>query len=281
MTIKKTPKAKKTMKPTTVVVPKQAVTVAPLHPPAGVPGRPSGNITLRIEAQAVYLQDMHGCTVDDVHRDARFKHISISTFRQWSNQDDWIGKRKVAYKNLEKRLTEETQARLTEYLYHEIQDLQKMRSKAKELLHGTEASPAVKAQSWEGVAKVLLLTEERIASIAKLAADGIVDDIGKMQRGTGKQLGPGAATPTVPYDSKQLTRIATAIMQEERAILRAGLQAKKDAEKPPEKKEITIDVQAIQQDGPTPGPIDLGDLPIPTLRAPLAGSTGGHSGNVP
>jgi hypothetical protein len=250
----------------------QTITVKPLDPLAPGPKVPTNHFRLRLEAQAVYLADMGGCTVDDVHKDARFKDLAIHTLKRWAHEDDWAGKRKTAYANLQKRLTEEIGSKLTDRLYLEVQGLLKMLDKAHKILED-EKTPI---RSWESVNDQILKMNKRLSEIHRMVAEGIVDDAG---RAVEKSQQTQGATPKIPYDAATLQEISKMFTTRKREEMRARLAAKNaPIQKEPDHDEATA---KGPEPGPTQGPpsIDASELPIPELAPSVVPNPGRNHGS--
>lgn len=250
------------------VVVQQKLSVLPIKPTSKVSTK--NFAVLRLEAMAVYLMDMHGCTIEDVHKDDRFKEIPLATMRSWAQVDDWAGKRKLSYVALQNRLTAETSKMLTDRLYHEVQSLMTLEKKADTLLINTEP------RSWEGVAKIKMEIHARLADIAKLVGDGVVDEMGhsvEQQKKTNT-----VPMPKIKYDAAKVREAARLYTRGERDNLRARL---KELEPPKEGVEDAAGKESVAEPkGPTPGPTpkpdsSSGPVPIPEIVSPRVG---GHSG---
>lgn len=269
-------KKKKTKKPPPTVEATVSVetvlSVAPLDPNIPTKSKHPPHYQLRLEAQAVYLQDMHGCTVDDVYKDPRFKGVvDISTIHTWAKMDKWGEKRKQVYSNVQERLTQEIQSKLTDRIYFEVQGLLEMKEQAKKLMTSTQPT------SWEGVASISLKIDKRLHEIHQLTTQGMIDDAGKEIDPAQRQVLKDTKAPT--YDRQMLREISLMFTQKKRAELRAKLEA---AEKPPEA--APEEKKEAMNEGPAKEDFDLGDVPLPEIQpSTSAGNVqapvGGHSGS--
>lgn len=174
---------------------------------------------IRTAAMAVYVMDMDGATVEDLHKDPRFKGIQLDTLRRWSTEDKWMALRKEALEKVREKLAKELTFRLSENIMREVNDLIELREIA--WGHLRTAEP----KSWEGVAKAFLDMNKRLGEIAELVKQGALDDMGR-------KTPESSATMQADYKIEDLRAAAKMLTGKRRAALRARAAREK-------KKEVT------------------------------------------
>ena len=168
---------------------------------------------LRVEAMAVYVMDLEGATITELHQDPRFKDLDLKTLRTWCAEDNWVSLRAEALEKTKDKLKKELTYRLSENVYREVRDIMDLRKRTRDLLF----SSFVPAKSFEGLGKLFLDLNKRLAEISELVKEGTVDDLGR-------KVGPVAQTgaPTViNYDPKDLRAAARYLTEKKRSAMRA------------------------------------------------------------
>ena len=200
-----------------VQLPEVAVSISPDGQPTRE--KAAANRALRIQACALYVSDMHGASIEDIHKLPQFKGVSLSALKTWAKMDDWAGHRARAYEALKERLTKETTSRLTDRLYHETKELLAMSETASSLLKEGKTMP----RSWEGVATAKLKIDERLSHIALMMAQGVVDDTGKLLPATAATPKEVAAQKPAAFDASFLQHVVESFHKKQRDELRAAL----------------------------------------------------------
>ncbi len=222
---KKTTSKKKVARKRTTIKQKMPKGIAPLdnaiertppgkggtHPPA-----------LRLEAMAVYVMDLEGCTVRDLHKDPRFHHIQYSTLRSWCVEDGWDKLRQESVQKLRTKLSKELSFRLSENLLREIKDLMDMRDLVWKTIRDSNGELQVAPRSLEGMLKELREVNKRINEIAELSRQGILDDTGKRI----PETSDGAKHHMDPAHVQELRTMAKMFTAKKRVELRAHMKPK-------------------------------------------------------
>jgi hypothetical protein len=169
---------------------------------------------LRLEAMATYISDVEGCSIAEVHKHPKFKHISWKTFQSWAQEDEWADKRKRQLQKVKNKIAREIGRKLTDNLYREVCDLYELKDMTASMLKGGE----VKARSFEGVAKVMMDINRRLSELAQMVNDKVIDEAGNLVEA--KERPNQAAIPTSTVDPKEAREIANLLLERRRAEIR-------------------------------------------------------------
>lgn len=181
-------------------------------------GRGKTHDRLRIEAMAVYVMDMDGASVKDLHKDPRFKTVHLDTLHVWCNEDHWVDLRKEALAKVRAKLSKELAFRLSENMMREVKDLIDLR----EVAWVEIKNPLVETKSREGMMKVFLDMNKRLAEIAELVKQGALDDMGRKI--------PAASETKIEYKVEDLREAAKMLTAKNRSALRARAAMQKQLE---------------------------------------------------
>jgi hypothetical protein len=122
---------------------------------------------VRQKAGLVYTTDPDGLTVLQLRELEEFKDVPVQTLQKWSQLDNWTSRRKEVFEKWRIAAEDRLGGELARTRIEELRELQDI----KRLALGKLKSAATEAKSWEGVAKVLVLINERIEYLAKTASD--------------------------------------------------------------------------------------------------------------
>jgi len=140
-------------------------------PPLQRNGAPSSYDSKRLEAMYVYVTDLDGCTLPELHQDPRFSDISYNTLKHWHHFDGWGKLRSQALSRIRARIQKQLEISMTETLRQELGLLDAMISESQ--LQLSRTAP----KSWEGVAKLMLSALERKdAIVQRIAAEQLPPD---------------------------------------------------------------------------------------------------------
>lgn len=167
--------------------------------------------TMRLEAMCIYVTDVRGMTIPELARDPRFKgKVHVDTLQKWSEQDGWKDKRREALVRVKALLEVQLVDRLRDNIVWELRDLTGLRDQARH--HSAHTPP----DTWEGVAKVWLSINKRIAEIAEMMRDGVVDESGRSVSDAGQKT-----VVVHDFDPAQLREAAAVILQKQRSARHA------------------------------------------------------------
>lgn len=170
---------------------------------------------VRLEAMSIFITDTSGCTFQELAKDPRIaKHnVSSATLRKWSSEDGWMDKRKEALDNFKQSLGIELQKTLTESLYREVKTLLEFHRQG--VHHSVHTPP----EKWEGVVKVTMEVQKRMAEIAEMMKSGILDGVGKPVQETGTST----RRMTHDFNPTDLREAAKSLTNKQRSAMRARI----------------------------------------------------------
>lgn len=191
---------------------------AELDPSVERTGTRAGTSTtqaLRLLAMSIYVTDVQGLTIRDLHKDPRLNHLSVTTLQNWSVADGWNAIRTRAVQSIRDHLVEQMQANLAQNLAREVQDLFNLR---KMTIHHLNHTPPDK---FETVGKLLLDTNKRLADIAELFQEGVIDSVGRPV--PADQRAQGGRAMAHGFNPAELRQAARSVTGKQRAAMRARL----------------------------------------------------------
>jgi len=181
----------------------------------------------RFEAGLLYVTSMHNVDIPALRRDPRFSDVSPVTLSRWRRADRWDDRRKAMFLDIGEELERRIKSSITDTRFMEVQSTTSLRNTAIDQLMETDVdgNRRLKARSWEGVARVLLNANKRLAEIYDDVRGDIVAD--KAESAT-----PEQRETAFEYDEDALRRAAKLLTAERREKIREDLAAPKtvDAE---------------------------------------------------
>lgn len=175
------------------------------------------NVWLRQLAEIQYVTSQKFISVEQLHKDPKFKHLSLRIMHKWSSDYHWVDKRREYFERLKVQLERKIGNALVRAQYRQLRDLDELSEQMKSMLRANQVEP----KSFEGLTQALLRVEEfRRAERVRLAGDVVNETMGN-------EGGGGGVSKVVPDLSDDEARhVATEIMKLRQRKIREKLAAK-------------------------------------------------------
>lgn len=111
---------------------------------------------LRYAAGIYYATDLNGCTVESLAKHPIYGTVGLKRLQAWCTEDEWVKRREANREQWRKRIEAAVGSKLAQARVRQLESLQRVYDRALAKLE----QEAVRANTWEGVAGVLIRIAE-------------------------------------------------------------------------------------------------------------------------